>query len=439
MLSFEDIQEFAQLMQASGIHPMNIDDLNRCMANSVLSLMAIGEGKLGEEPPHGPTLHLLLASMRDQSTLDDANKIPDRWSNVLAEQMAYAQHYSNFMVLCRLAKVRLPGALQRLATAFSPPTTTAAADVAKRDEAELKDAHSVAVRLRGTSATYYNVNLGTGRAERQASPEQLVKTHQGLRRGVLAISRLQSPKYGTATAVERDDQALTIQKGSGLLVQSEDALNPVNRYASCLLALKAMIDSFVEAGLVEIDPTKQTQVGAIGRLSDGRQVQFDMQTGIALFSAYLAMSDVLTSKQMVAHFESHFIPAVTSDMAGGHSLASATMNHLAHSSWMSPGESAVSMVGHLGASTATLASKGGEVKETTALDPLKAKFETQKTHYAKQESDMKAKIAKLEGLLKKDRQDRGGYNGGGGGGRYNEYRGGDRDRNNDRGNDRDRK
>ena len=115
-------------------------------------------------------------------------------------------------------------------------------------------------------------------------------------------------------------------------MQSEDALNQVNRYASVLLALKAVIDSFIEAGLIEIDLVKQTQVGAIGRLSDGRQVQFDMQTGLALFSAYLAMSDVFTSKQMVAHFENHFIPAVTSDMAGGHSLASEPTHRTGHSS-----------------------------------------------------------------------------------------------------------
>ena len=432
MQSFEDIQEYAQLMAAAGIHPMNNDDLNRSMANSVLSLMAIGEGKLGEDPPHAATLHLLLVSMRDGSTLDDAMKIPDRWNTDPAAQMSYAQHYSNFMILCRLAKVRLPGALLRLSTAFSPPTTTAATDIAKRDEVELKDCHSVVVRLRAASAAHYNVVLGAGRAERQASPEQLVKTHQGLRRGALGISRLQSPKYGTANAVEREEQALTIQKGSGLLVQSEDALNQVNRYASVLLALKAVIDSFIEAGLIEIDPIKQTQVGAIGRLSDGRQVQFDMQTGLALFSAYLAMSDVLTSKQMVAHFENHFIPAVTSDMAGGHSLASATMNHLAHSSWISPGESAVSMVGHVGASTATVASKGAEIKETAAPDNFKSKLDSQKTHYEKQASEMKAKMVKLESLLKQTRQDRGGRG-------YNDYRGGDRDRNNDRGNDRDRK
>ena len=212
MQSFEDIQEYAQLMAAAGIHPMNNDDLNRSMANSVLSLMAIGEGKLGEDPPHAATLHLLLVSMRDGSTLDDAMKIPDRWNTDPAAQMSYAQHYSNFMILCRLAKVRLPGALLHLSTAFSPPTTTAATDIAKRDEVELKDCHSVAVRLRATSAAYYKVVLGAGRAERQASPEQLVKTHQGLRRGALGISRLQSPKYGTANAVEREEQALTIQK-----------------------------------------------------------------------------------------------------------------------------------------------------------------------------------------------------------------------------------
>eukprot|EP00964_Phaeocystis_antarctica_P152113 scaffold119884_cov27-Phaeocystis_antarctica.AAC.1 len=58
-------------------------------------------------------------------------KIPDRWNTDPAAQMSYAQHYSNFMILCRLAKVRLPGALLHLSTAFSPPTTTAATGLIK--------------------------------------------------------------------------------------------------------------------------------------------------------------------------------------------------------------------------------------------------------------------------------------------------------------------
>ena len=58
------------------------------------------------------------------------------------------------------------------------------------------------------------------------------------------------------------------------------------------------------------------------------------------------------------------------------------------------------MVGHVGASTATVASKGAEIKETAAPDNFKSKLDSQKNHYEKQASEMKAKIfLDGEGLL----------------------------------------
>ena len=55
-----------------------------------------------------------------------------------------------------------------------------------------------------------------------------------------------------------------------------------------------------------------------------------MQTSQAIKACYIALSDVLSTKQMVEHFERHFMPAVGSDMLGTHSFASAAMSHLSH-------------------------------------------------------------------------------------------------------------
>ena len=43
--------------------------------------------------------------------------------------------------------------------------------------------------------------------------------------------------------------------------------------------------------------------GDFGKLADGRQVQCDLQTALAVKMCYVALSDVLTSVQMVEHFE----------------------------------------------------------------------------------------------------------------------------------------
>ena len=413
--TIEDLSEFTRLMLQCSIEPTHLADLARNSANTVVTLMAIGEGKLGDEPPHAATLHAFLASLRDGSPLADADKIPDRASTVAADQVAYAEYYAKFLTLCRLAKGLLPGALGRI-SAIVAPLAQAPMDIAKRDENELKDAMSVGLRLRDEARAFYNVKLGAGKAERQASCEQLVKTYQGLRRGTVQISHLKSNKYGAISSLEREEKSLTIRGGS-LVESTEETNNPVNRYAWVLSAIYAVIDSFVEGGMVLIDVTKQNQAGAYGTLSDGRQVQFDMQTGLALRAAYLALSDVLSSKQMVAHFEVHFIGAVASDMAGGHSLASATMNHLAHSSWMSPGESAVSMVGSMAAPTPTPAVKAAVAADTKDDAVSAAKLKSVKEHYEKMISDQRAAKIRLEARLRSSQNFSGDDRRGGSGGR----------------------
>ena len=132
--------------------------------------------------------------------------------------------------------------------------------------------------------------------------------------------------------------------------------------------------------------------GSHGKLADGRQVQCDMQTAQAIKSCYVALSDVLSSAQMVEHFERHFIPAVASDMAGTHSFASASMSHLSHSAWMMPGDAATAMVGAASSTASSAESKPAETNKAIAEPKEKteqSKLERLKTHYERQIKQMK--------------------------------------------------
>ena len=258
--SMVDLDEMARLLVAAGIDGCHIPDLTRNLGNTVVQLMSIGEGRLGLEPPDAGVLHAFLAALRDGSALPEGVRIPDRSSPDADDQVQYAAYYSKFTTLCRLAKLQLPAALERLAASAQLPSAATNADVAKQEESELKDANTIAQRLRAEFKATYGFTLGTSRTEKQATPEQLVRTHQGLRRGTLLIGPLRSHKYGGAPVIERDEKNLAIQKGS--LVQVEESTQ-IGRYSKVLTAIFAVLDSIVEGGMVDIDPSKQLSAGAL--------------------------------------------------------------------------------------------------------------------------------------------------------------------------------
>ena len=259
--SSEDLNEMARLLAVANIPASLIPDLARCSANTVIGIMSIGESKLGEDPPHSATMHhALLAALRDGSTLPEGEKVPDRASTLQADQVAYYEYYKAFTILCRLAKMQYPVALERLMAQAALPTSQTGADVFKLEEKELKEAAVHAQRLRAEFKAFYNVSVGMSRLERRATPEQLVKTHQGLRRGQLLTAPLKSAKYGAAPIIEREEKNLKIQMGS--LVQVEETTQPA-RYSKVLLAVFAVMDSIAEGGMVEIDPAKQTAAGVL--------------------------------------------------------------------------------------------------------------------------------------------------------------------------------
>ena len=70
----------ARLLVAAGIDSGHCDDLARNNANTVILLMSVGEGKLGEDPPHAGTVHALLAALREGSSLPEDEQVPDRLS-----------------------------------------------------------------------------------------------------------------------------------------------------------------------------------------------------------------------------------------------------------------------------------------------------------------------------------------------------------------------
>ena len=66
--------------------------------------------------------------------------------------------------------------------------------------------------------------------------------------------------------------------------------------------------------------------------------------GMALRAAYLALSDVMGGKSLARHWEEHFVSPASSDMFGGHSLASSTMALLSTST-MRPSENLATSLG----------------------------------------------------------------------------------------------
>ena len=390
--------EFIDLMTAADLDIDHINDLQRSAANTVIGLMTVFEGGLGIEPPSGTAIHALMAAMTENSVLADDKQIPDRTSYVPGDQVMYSTIYGKLMTLCRMCKGHLAANLLRRGSLAAPPSLnkTASSAAEDRTEAELKNAGPLAKKLRAEHAGFYNVKLGSSPSEHRATDEQLVKTFHALSLGNVRVSHIKSSKaYGGRSAVDNETNVLSIDKTGALIATDES--KSIGRVSSVLIGLNAVIDSLSMAGFaVEIDVKVQTQAGSFGKLADGRQVQFDLQTALALKACYLALVDVLNPKQVVHHFESVFIQAVCSDMAGGHSLSSATMKHISHSAFMAPGDAALSAAGGFtvhppaAVATAKVASTDTKVADPTEQARLLAKMEKQKTHLERTISDMSA-------------------------------------------------
>ena len=146
--------------------------------------------------------------------------------------------------------------------------------------------------------------------------------------------------------------------------------------------------------------------GDFGKLADGRQVQCDLQTALAVKMCYVALSDVFTSMQMVEHFERLFIVAVGHDMEGSHSFASSAMGHLNHSSWMTPGDAALaSVVAAVGTSGAAETKATGPSKAAADAEE-KSKIEKIKEHYERQLQENKAARLRAEEKLSQHERNR---------------------------------
>ena len=235
-----------------------------------------------------------MAAMTEDSSLADNLQIPERSSYALGEQQKYSTIYG-IMTLCRMCKGHLAANLTRRGS-LAAPTTTASSTAEDRTEAELKNAGPLAKKLRATHASYYNVKLGSSPSEHRATDEQLVKTHYALALGNVRVSHIKSSKaYGGRNAVDNDSNVLSIDK-TGALIATDESKN-IGRVSSVLIGVYAVIDSLSVAGFgVDIDPKVQTQAGSFGKLADGRQVQFDFQTALALKACYLALVDALNPK-----------------------------------------------------------------------------------------------------------------------------------------------
>ena len=178
----------------------------------------------------------------------------------------------------------------------------------ERELEEAKHPTAKATALRNASYQLYNVHLGIARHERRAADDQLVKTHQGLKLHRLSVAALNSAKYGRLTAIDRPQTTLTVSESSLIATEEHHSLG---RYSETLQCINACIDSLVEGGLIEISSVMQPLAAESphGKLRDGRQVEFDLQAGLALKSAYLALSDCLNGKALASHWAEHFVAA----------------------------------------------------------------------------------------------------------------------------------
>ena len=448
-----DKEAFAKLMETAGVPSRYLDDLAAVNAGSVTGLMSIGESKLSLDPPDANTLHAVLKAARDKTSLTDPHVMPARdgtehaksgAADADAAKEAYVLLHAQATMLCRLAKEVLPSIVKARALAAATPDAAIVADEKAERERELdevKHPTAKATALRQAAYETYNVRLGTARHERRAADDQLVKTHQNLKLHRLQIAALNSTKYGRLTAIDRPQTTLTVSSDASTLVASEEHLS-LGRYSETLQCIYACIDSLVEAGLIEIDPKTQPLAADTphGKLRDGRQVEFDLQAGLALKSAYLALSDCLSGKALAQHWAEHFVAAAANDMHGGHSLASSTMA-LMSTSVMRPSEHLASTLSLASTPTKAAApadasppSSASSSSSTASGSADTAKMTKRIAHLERQNEELlkakqrriaDAKAARERGGYYQDYPPRGGYQGG--------YRGGDRG-----GSDRDR-
>ena len=417
----DDKTALVALMTQAAVPERYYDDIAASGAGSVFALMSLGEAKLSTEPPHAPTLHALLAQASSTSALPTPDAMPKRDGSNFAStphgdadgaKAGYTALHAQMVMLCRLAAAFLPTLVAERARSVDPDAAAASLEKAERDKEleEAKDPIAKATMLRKASFKTYNVHFGVSRHERRATDEQLVRTHQALKRHRLSVASLSSSKYGKLSAIERPVTTLTVADST--LVATEEH-KPLGRYSETLQSIYACVDSLVEAGLVDIDKTAQHLAAEThhGTLCCGRQVEFDLQSGMALRAAYLALSDCMGGKALALHWEEQYISPASSDMMSGHSLASATIQLLSTSA-MRPSENLAVSLGiltekaPLGASSSSPTPYSARAAVLSPDGDL-AKAQRRIVHLERQEKDMKeAKGRRLEA----DRANKRGFN-----------------------------
>jgi len=274
-------------------------------------------------------IHALLAAAAANSALQEPDDIPLRshgGSDAAQRRAEYVTLHGQFMVLAAMARQHFPTVIKRMVDDAAPPPPTESSD-----ETKLKDSGAIAAKMTKKAEQAYNIRFVGGR---KASDKQLVKTALALERGKLDVSRLDGGEYGKVSFVEKQAQPLSLSTG-GRIVELPEG-ETLTRLAKGLATIGAVVDSFVIGGLTEIDSAKQTLAGSHGKLTDGKQYQFDMTTGRMLLGCYVALADHMTCKDLLTHFQETLLPHLGSQMAAGHSLSSAAMDAINNSAWMRP-------------------------------------------------------------------------------------------------------
>ena len=390
----DEAEEFGEFMKLANVPASYQLDFARVNAGTVKELMTYDGGKLNSERPDMPTVHALLAAAAVGSALVVPNDIPlidHKKADASADTVRRAEYVtltSNFQVLCQMARVHFPNVIARTVARAVPP----AANVPSSDDQRLKDSAALAARLVQAAERTYNIRFIGGR---RASAKQLCKTRIALERGTIDVARLDSGEYGRLSFVDKEAPALGLS-GDGAVRELPEG-EVLTRIAMTLAVVNAVLDSFVIAGLVEIDPAKQTHAGPYGSLADGKKYQFDMTTGRVLKAAYLSLADCLPPKRLIDHFQETLMPYLGLQMGDGHSLCSAAMAAVHTAAWMRP-EGFASGFGRAVPTTSSApgASQSGE-KEKKRIKALEAQVEQMKAAKDRREREQRERSGQARG------------------------------------------
>lgn len=296
---------------------------------TIMDINGAAGGLLSQDPPHAATVTAYMHGMHDDSDITDpASKWPDRHANPhgsaaeQAEAVAWANACTQFISVCRLARHQLAETQARVLEAATVAASTTSRDPAA-DKKLRENSKDTVRRLVKEATAIYNTPFNNVSTTDHAT---VAETHIAFRNNAISMGTLTGGRYGQHAAIIPDAKTLKATDEGTLAAVDH---NPVvlTRNAGVLAVIRNVLESFVVAGAVDIDPAVSHLAGGYGKLYVGtpaeRTVQFDLATAREAESQFIALSGFLGPKELSHTFASSFIERVNSWMQKGHSGCSA--------------------------------------------------------------------------------------------------------------------